>query len=284
VVDASGRETLLANQFGSKRKHPRHNSAAIYGHFTGAHRLQGDKRAGNISIFWFPHGWFWFIPLADGSTSIGATCWPYYLKSRDKPLQEFFFDTIAMVPRLAARLQDARLIDGKVHATGNFSYLAEQCCGERWVLLGDAYAFIDPVFSSGVYLAMVGAFAAVDLVNASLDEPGRAAAARRAFKVRVDRGPRVLSWFIFRMTSPALRDLFMQPSNVLRSKEAVLSVLGGDIYGRSPIGPSLAFFKFVYYLGALRHWRRTWAAWRKRRLSIRDLGELPGENVLVRRQ
>jgi 2-polyprenyl-6-methoxyphenol hydroxylase-like FAD-dependent oxidoreductase len=73
---------LLARQLGLKQRNPRHNSAAMFGHFRGARRLAGEKLQGNISIFWFEHGWFWFIPLADGSTSVGATCWPHYLKSR----------------------------------------------------------------------------------------------------------------------------------------------------------------------------------------------------------
>ena len=81
VVDASGRDTLLANQLRCKEKNKRHNSSALYGHFTGAERLPG-KLEGNITIFWFEHGWFWFIPLADGTTSIGAVCWPHYLKTR----------------------------------------------------------------------------------------------------------------------------------------------------------------------------------------------------------
>ena len=83
VVDASGRDTLLANQLRCKEKNKRHNSSALYGHFTGAERLPG-KLEGNITIFWFEHGWFWFIPLADGTTSVGAVCWPYYLKSREQ--------------------------------------------------------------------------------------------------------------------------------------------------------------------------------------------------------
>ncbi len=281
VVDASGRDTLLAHQFADKHRHPRHNSAAIFGHFRGAQRLQGEKLEGNISIFWFAHGWFWFIPLADGTTSIGATCWPYYLKSRDKPLKDFFLDTIAMAPSLAERLQDAELVDDLVHATGNFSYSATRPCGERWMMLGDAFAFIDPVFSSGVYLAMANAFAGTELVAATLDRPQRAAAARRRYAAHVQRGPREFSWFIYRMTSPVMREMFMHPRNVLRSKEAVLSVLAGDIYGGSPIRPSLLFFKFVYFMAAARRWRVSWQAWRSRRHNIRDVGAVPGENVLA---
>jgi 2-polyprenyl-6-methoxyphenol hydroxylase-like FAD-dependent oxidoreductase len=281
VVDASGRDTLLAHQFKDKHRNPRHNSAAIFGHFTGARRLQGEKLEGNISIFWFAHGWFWFIPLADGSTSVGATCWPHYLQSRDKPLKDFFLDTIALAPPLAERLRDAVLIDGQVHATGNFAYSASRACGERWLMLGDAYAFIDPVFSSGVYLAMANAFEGAELVAATLDTPRRAPAARRRFEAHVRKGPREFSWFIYRMTNPTLRDMFMQPRNVLRTKEAVLAVLAGDIYGKSPIRPSLLFFKFIYGLGMLSRWRDSWAAWQARRSNIRDVGALAGENVQV---
>jgi len=278
VVDASGRDTLLARRFDSKRANPAHNSAALFGHFTGARRLEG-KAEGNISIFWFAHGWFWFIPLADGSTSVGAVCWPPYLKSRTKPLREFFDDTIALAPRLAERLQGATLVDGKVWATGNYSYGSSVACGERWAMVGDAYAFVDPVFSSGVYLAMASAFQAADLVATTLDRPRAAAAARRRFDAHMRKGPREFSWFIFRMTNPAMRELFMQPRNPLRTKEAVLSLLAGDIFGRTPIWASLAAFKGVYYLGSLLHPRRTWAAWRARRRNVRDLGALEGENV-----
>jgi len=84
-------------------------------------------------------------------------CWPYYLKSRDKPLKEFFRDTIALVPALAERLAGAELIDDHVYATGNYSYTSTRASGPRHVLVGDAFAFIDPVFSSGVYLAMSSA-------------------------------------------------------------------------------------------------------------------------------
>jgi flavin-dependent dehydrogenase len=278
VVDASGRDTLLAHQFGIKHRNPRHNSAAIFGHYTGARRLQG-RLEGNISVFWFQQGWFWFIPLADGTTSVGATCWPHYLKSRDKPLQEFFRDTIALSPELAARLEGAQLVDDKVYATGNFCYTASRCSGQRWLMLGDAYAFIDPVFSSGVYLAMVSAFKAVDVVAATLDRPRAAAAARRRFEAHMAKGPREFSWFIFRMTNPAMRALFMSPRNVLRAKEAVLSMLAGDIFGRTPIQPSLRFFKVVYYVNSLRDWRTTWRAWRARHRNIRDVGAIQGENI-----
>jgi len=279
VLDASGRDTLLANKLQLKQKNPKHNSAAIFGHFRDAERLPG-KMEGNITIFWFQHGWFWVIPLADGTTSVGAVCWPYYLKSRTKPLKEFFADTIALCPKLQERLKDATLVDGLVHATGNYSYSSTRCSGERYLMLGDAYAFIDPVFSSGVYLAMVSAFAGAEVVATCLDRPAQAERARRGFEATMRKGPREFSWFIFRVTNPTMRELFMHPQNPLRMKEALLSLLAGDIFGKTPIWGSLALLKGVYYISSLANMRRTYTAWKMRRKNIRDLGPLNGETVL----
>lgn len=279
VVDASGRDTFLANRMRCKQRNTRHNSSALFGHFRGARRLEG-KLEGNISIFWFQHGWFWLIPLADGTTSIGAVCWPYYLKSRDKPLDAFFADTIAMCPELAARLEGATLVDGQVHATGNYAYSATHCTGDRYVMLGDAYAFIDPVFSSGVYLAMYAAFEGAELVATRLDRPAEAAAARRRFEAMMRKGPREFSWFIFRVTNPTMRELFMHPQNPWRVKEAMLSLLAGDIYGSTPIWGSLRILKVVYWLMSLGHLPRTLQSMLRRRRNIRDAGPLRGENVL----
>lgn len=269
LVDASGRDTLLANQFKCKQKNPQHNSSALYGHFTGARRLEG-KLEGNISIFWFQHGWFWFIPLADGTTSIGAVCWPYYLKSRSKPLPEFFRDTIALCPELADRLSQATLVNDHVHATGNYSYSSSVSSGERYLMLGDAYAFIDPVFSSGVHLAMQNGFDAVPVVLAALDAPREVAAARARFDRRLRHGPREFSWFIYRVTNPMMREFFMYPQNPLRVKEALLSLLAGDIFGKTPIWRSLRIFKAIYYIGSTFTLFRTVRAWKRRRLNIQD--------------
>jgi len=270
VVDASGRDTLLANQLRCKQKNRRHNSSALYGHFTGAERLQG-KLEGNITIFWFEHGWFWFIPLVDGTTSIGAVCWPYYLKSRSKPLPEFFRDTIALCPDLEARLKDAKLIDERVYATGNYSYASAKSSGERYLMIGDAYAFVDPVFSSGVYLAMQSAFDGADVVEAVLDRRRDQDALRRTFDRNAQHGPREFSWFIFRVTNPTMREFFMAPQNPFRVKEALISLLAGDIYGRTPIWRSIFILKALYYLVSIANLGRTVRAWRRRRVNIRDV-------------
>jgi len=270
LIDASGRDTVLGTRLGTKRRNRHHNSSAMYAHFSNAWRSEDSHRAGDISIFWFEHGWLWFIPLADGITSVGAVVWPRYMKTRAVPLREFFLQTIALSPPLAARLESAALAT-EVEATGNYAYTCRRAHGDRFLLVGDAYAFVDPVFSSGVMFAMQGGVAAAEAIDEALRQPGRRRQAFRRFERRTRHGPRVLSWFIYRMTRPAMRSMFMAPRNVLRMKEALLSLLAGDIFGATPIWPSLRAFKLVYYVVSLAHPRATLAALRARARNIQPI-------------
>ncbi len=169
VIDASGRDTFLGNRLKIKRRNKKHNSSAMYGHFKGARRDAG-KREGNIAIYWFEHGWFWCIPLNDGTTSIGAVVWPYFMKTRAVPLRDFFLSAIALCPPLAERLSAATLVSD-VEATGNYSYVCDHSYGKNYLMVGDAYTFIDPVFSSGVMLAMNSGMAAAETVDACRTRP-----------------------------------------------------------------------------------------------------------------
>lgn len=272
LVDASGRDTFLANKFRTKQRNPRHNSSAVYGHFAKAQRNDGQDE-GNITIFWFDHGWFWFIPLHDGTTSVGMVTWPYHMKTKGaRSLEQFLQDNIATCPTLAQRLRSATLTH-KVEATGNFSYLSEQTHGCNYLMLGDAYAFIDPVFSSGVWLAMNSAVLGAETINACLKQPAKSAAMLKRFDRLMKHGPKEFSWFIYRVTNPIMRDFFMHPKNVFRVKEALLSVLAGDIFGKTPIWRSLFIFKVLYYTANLTQPKRAFMAWKKRRSNIRKVDD-----------
>jgi flavin-dependent dehydrogenase len=135
-----------------------------------------------------------------------------------------------------------------VHATGNYSYSADRMAGRSYILVGDAYAFIDPVFSTGVYLAMNSGFLAADAIETCLDRPEKAAEALKQFEDQMKASLARFSWFIYRITSPAIRNLFMAPRNYFRIEEAVLSLLAGDIAAQSPIRSRLALFKALFYV------------------------------------
>jgi flavin-dependent dehydrogenase len=245
VIDASGRDTLLASKLKTKQRNRRHQSAALYAHFRHADRLPG-RAEGNISIFWFDQGWFWFIPLSDGTTSVGAVCRPATFKARTSEPTDFLFELIARCPALAARLTHAELT-GPASSTGNYSYECTRLHGPRYLMIGDAAGFIDPVFSTGVYLAMQGGFLGAAAAADCLDQPARAAAVLRQFEHEIRRSLARFSWFIYRVTTPAIRSLFMAPRNHFRIEEAVLALLSGDVGARSPIRFRLALFKGIYY-------------------------------------
>ena len=272
VVDASGRDTFLANRFQIKHRNPKHNSSAIYGHFSGAIRHEGQAE-GNISIFWFEHGWFWFIPMMNDVTSIGMVTWPYFMKTRgQRSIEQFLRDGIAMCEPLAERLKMATLVN-EVEATGNFSYVSERNHGANYLLLGVAYAFIDPVFSSGVLLAMNSGVIGAEAIDTCLGKPAEAPAALKRFDELMKHGPKEFSWFIYRVTNPIMRDFFMYPKNIFRVKEALLSVLAGDIFGKTPIWRSIWMFKLLYYVANIIQPKRAFMGWKRRRFNIRRVDD-----------
>ena len=265
LVDASGRDTFLSGRRKLRRRNKRHQSAAIFGHFRGAETRAGED-AGNISIYRFEHGWMWMIPLPGGVMSVGAVCRPDYLKQRRGPTLEFLRATLQRNAGLWRRIEHAELIDNRVHVTGNYSYDSREIGGPGWMLIGDAFAFVDPVFSSGVYLAMSGAEQAAQAIDAALREPAAEKELLRQLEKRYRNGIRRFSFFIYRFNDPVMAQLFRRPSNRLQIEQGIISMLAGDLFDSPQVLRRLRLFKVVYALGCLRDWRR-WRAERSYRLA-----------------
>jgi flavin-dependent dehydrogenase len=265
LVDASGRDTFLSAKKKLRRKNPEHQSAAIFGHFRGA-EMRSGKDAGNISIYRFEHGWMWMIPLPDGVMSVGAVCRPDYLKQRKGNTLDFLLATLQKNPALWRRLKEAELISDEVRATGNYSYDSTQMGGPGWVMVGDAFAFLDPVFSSGVYLAMSGAEQAADVVDAALRNPAGEKAQHRRLERRQRAGMARFSFFIYRFNGPVLRQMFGEPRNTWQVEQGVISMLAGDLFDTPKVLRRLALFKFIYGIWAVRNWRR-WRAEHRYRMA-----------------
>ena len=265
LIDASGRDTFLSGRRKLRRKNKQHQSAAIFGHFRGAEKRPGED-AGNISIYRFEHGWMWMIPLPDGVMSVGAVCRPDYLKQRRGPTLDFLCTTLQRNPALWRRVEHAELIGNQVHVTGNYSYDSRQIGGPGWMMVGDAFAFVDPVFSSGVYLAMCGAEQAAQAVEMALRQPAAEKALLRRLEKRYRNGIRRFSFFIYRFNDPVMERLFRQPSNRLQIEQGMISMLAGDLFDSPRVLWRLQFFKLVYALGCLADWRR-WRAERSYRLA-----------------
>lgn len=255
VVDASGRDAFFASRKKLRRKNAAHQSAAIFGHFRGAQRREGED-AGNISIYSFDHGWMWMIPLPDGVMSVGAVCRPEYLKQRKGRTLDFLLATLKLSPALWQRLAQAELIGDEVRVTGNYSYDATRMGGPGWILVGDAFAFLDPVFSSGVYLAMSGAEQAAEVVDQALRDPAREMTLMRRLEKRQRAGMKRFSFFIYRFNGPVMQQMFRQPRNTWQLEQGVISMLAGDLFDTPRVLRKLRLFKLVYAICTLRDWRR----------------------------
>ncbi len=266
VVDATGRQTFLANQLHAKQRNLQHNSVSAFGHFEDVVRHDGNEE-GNLTICWFEHGWFWIIPLPDGVTSVGMVCWPSYLKSRKGTLDEFFWQTVEGSLHMTNRMKNARTIMPIV-ATGNYSYESSVMTGSQYMLVGDAYSFIDPILSSGVHLALHGGIRGAEVVDAYLHGHAQAGQKARDFESAVKHGLKTYSWFIYRMTQPAFRNLAMAPKNLFRMHEAISSVLSGDVFGTTPVKLPILLFKGFYYLMTVLDLKANLVQYRRRKYAV----------------
>jgi len=268
LLDASGRDTFFAKANRWKHRNPKHASAAVFSHFKGVQRRPGED-AGNISIYWFEHGWIWMIPLRDEVMSIGAVSLPEHLKTRRGSLDDFLLDTLHGLQEIKERIKGAELLM-PAQATGNYTYLSSQMSGPGYLIVGDAFAFIDPVFSSGVYLAMDSAERGTRVAEAWLNGSRYAFwQASRQYRKETKRAISTFSWFIYRFTSPAMSFLMSNPRNVLKVVQAVISMLAGDVYANPEVRRRLVVFKTIYSISWLLRWRESLKFRKLRLASIR---------------
>ena len=257
VLDASGRDAFMASKKKLRKKNPKHQSAAIFGHFRNVEFRPG-KDAGNISIYNFPHGWMWMIPLPNQVMSVGAVCRPDYLKQRRGRTHEFLFETLKMSPALWKRMEKSELIGDEVRVTGNYSYDSTEIGGRGWMLVGDAFVFLDPVFSSGVYLATSGAEQTAAVVDAVLKDPGQERRLQRRLERRLRSGMGRFAFFIYRFNSPVMQHMFRNPRNKWQVEQGVISMLAGDLFDSRKVWWRLQLFRVIYGVYALMHWRLWW--------------------------
>lgn len=164
IIDATGQQALIANALGIRVEDPHLRKMAIWGYYRNARRDAGDNGGATIIMQTRDkHSWFWFIPLSDNVTSIGVVGdRDYLLKDRGRPA-DIYHEELALCPALETRLQDAQLVS-EFRVAKEFSYSTQQQSGDGWVLVGDAFGFIDPIYSSGVYLALRSGELAADAV------------------------------------------------------------------------------------------------------------------------
>ncbi len=228
IVDASGRTGFLARRRSERRFDPVLRNVSLHAQYEDVPRRPG-RRGGDIRMVMRPdRGWFWFIPLSPTVTSVGIVV-PKDVHARaDAPtLEDALARYLAETPTAAAFTESARRIT-PVRFDADYSYCTDHFAGDRWLLVGDAGAFLDPIFSTGVLLAMQSGIDAADALDAGLAagdlSTRRFARYERTVRTRYTHFRRFAVGFY----DPAFRDLFFSPGAPFGVREAVISVLAGN--------------------------------------------------------
>ncbi len=229
VVDASGRAGVIARRFGQHEVDPLLRNIAVHAQFENVPRAEG-RRAGDIRMFTRPDmGWLWFIPLSDSAMSVGAVI-PKAVHQREQKASadESLAHYLSCTPVAEALLGQARQVT-PARVDVDYSYLATQMAGDRWVAVGDAAAFLDPIFSTGVLLAMQGGVEAAGVIDGGLRSGDLSARAFAGYERTVRRRYHHFRRFAVGFYDPAFREIWFTPNKkLLGIYGAIVSVLAGN--------------------------------------------------------
>jgi len=264
LIDASGRATFATQAIGTREPLPGLGKVAIFAHFRGM-KQEREVPEGNIRLYLVPQGWLWRIPFAHGVGSVGGVLHAQVVKARSGSINALFEEILAASPHLTDALASAQRLT-PVHTAANFSYRVSPFVADRYVAIGDASGFIDPVFSTGVFLAMRSAeLAASDILRAFAAQDFSARRFRR-YSRRLRRGTRVFLPFIERFYEPAFLDLLFTPVPPWQLDKPVLWVLSGAAFEHRPLWVHLGlnmFFGIMHMRRAVRRFRGQSAASRR---------------------
>ncbi|GIX05510.1 MAG: alkylhalidase [Planctomycetaceae bacterium] len=190
VVDASGQQTLLIGKLGLREWDPVLKKAALWTYWRGAYRDTGKDEGATIVIqIQGKKGWFWYIPLHNDMVSVGVVAsYDYLFKNRaSHDFETIYFEEVARCPGLQPRIAHAQRCD-IFRAQKEYSYRARRAAGDGWVLVGDAFGFLDPLYSSGVLLALTSGQMAADAIIAGLQQGDTSAAQLGRWEAEFTRG------------------------------------------------------------------------------------------------
>jgi flavin-dependent dehydrogenase len=247
VIDASGRNSVIGNKFKLKKSYQHLQKLSLFAHYEGVEREAGID--GTLTRMVRTLGsWFWVIPLEDDRTSIGVVLEAADFKKSGLSAEEFFERAIAEQPLMRNRIGDGRRVS-QVYTAADFSYRSEKLTGNCWLLAGDAAGFIDPVFSSGVFLAVLAGEQAADVLHEVLDHPKRARRLFRHYERLVNRAMNVYlrfveSWY----AGKEFIEVFLTPTQLFQIPPAVNAVLGGNIGNRFAIRWRMELFYLIVRL------------------------------------
>lgn len=229
VIDATGRDAVLSKKVGGRIRDPLLDRSAAFAHFDTFRRAAGPA-GGDIIVITTPDGWWWLIPFSDSSVSVGVVMPSRKFKERAGSIGELFQSAVAGTPEVRDLLANSRRTTD-VKAIADYSYKMSSFSGDGFCLIGDAACFLDPVFSTGVLMAMTSAELAAETVDHSLRSKGRIDAPDfRRFERVYKRGIARFTRFVHGFYEPAMLETFYTKAPNEWIERAVTTVLGGGVF------------------------------------------------------
>jgi flavin-dependent dehydrogenase len=246
LIDCSGRNSLIGSRFKLRQNYPHLKKFSLFAHFEDVDREPGIDGTLTTMIRGKDR-WIWIIPITAKKTSIGVVFDAQTFKRMKLEPEEAFHQILQENPKVTEQMSRARRIT-EVHATGDFSFRNKRFTGERWVLAGDAAGFIDPVWSSGVFIAILSGEKAADMLDRVLRQPDRRAAEFSRYERQVGRVMDLYLKFVTSWYTQEFAEVFFHPQRFFQLVPAVNSVLAGSEKQLPEVRWRLWLFHFLVFL------------------------------------
>jgi flavin-dependent dehydrogenase len=230
LLDCSGRHSVVGTRLGLKREYTGLQKFAVYAHYEGARQPVGIDGTLTRMVRGKDH-WFWIIPLSREKISVGVVMDTSRFRSFGRSPAEVLEAFLEEQPIMRERLSGARRVS-KVYASGDYSYRNSLLFGERWLMAGDAAGFIDPIFSSGVFLAILGGEKAAEAIDKALASPQQAPKLFARYERHLAKVMRLYLRFVYSWYRQEFVETVLAPREFFQVVPAVNAVLAGNM-GRS---------------------------------------------------
>jgi flavin-dependent dehydrogenase len=246
VIDCSGRQSLIAARFKLRQNYPQLRKFSLFAHFEGVDREEGIN--GTLTkMIRGQDRWIWMIPINAKKTSIGVVLDAEAFRRMKLKPEIAFTKILQENPEVIGQLARAQRVT-EVHAAGEFSFRNKRFTGDRWVLAGDAAGFIDPVWSSGVFIAVLSGEKAADMLDRTLRQPQRRAAEFARYERHVGRVMDLYLKFVNAWYTQEFAEVFFNPKQFFQIVPAVNSVLAGTEERLPEVRWRLWIFDFLVFL------------------------------------
>jgi len=246
LIDCSGRNGLIAARSKLRRTYPQLRKFALFAHFEDVDREPGIDGT-LIKMVRGKDRWIWMIPITAKKTSIGIVLDAETFKRMRSSPEDAYNQILQQNPMASNQMQRARRIT-EVHATGEFSFRSKRFTGDRWVLAGDAAGFIDPVWSSGVFIAVLSGEKAADILDRVLRDPARRPAEFNRYERRIGQVMDLYLRFVTSWYTQEFAEVFFHPKEFFKVVPAVNSVLAGSEKQLPEVRWRLWLFHFLVFL------------------------------------